>query len=137
MVAQIERGEGGMAKALKAFIVEDEAITAMYLKRYLSERGYDVLKPAATGEDAALRIPAEGPDLVLMDIRLGGPMDGVDTAKAILDQGDVNIVFMTGYESEDVRARTLEVRNIGFLSKPFTRISLDAVIPDADGETRV
>lgn len=126
-----------MAKALKAFIVEDEAITAMYLKRYLSERGYVVLKPAATGEDAAQRIPVEGPDLVLMDIRLGGPMDGVDTAKAILDQGNVNIVFMTGYESEDVRARTLEVRNIGFLSKPFTRLSLDAVIPDADGETQL
>jgi two-component system, response regulator PdtaR len=113
----------------KAFIVEDEAITAMYLKTYLTKKGYEVLKPAATGEDAVARSMAEQPDMILMDIMLGGSLDGIEAAREILAKRKVDIVFMTGYLSAEIRRRATEVPHVGFLSKPFTALSLDEVIP--------
>jgi CheY-like chemotaxis protein len=113
----------------KAFIVEDEAITAMYLKAYLKKKGYEVLVPASTGEDAVSRSMKEKPDVILMDIMLGGPLDGIEAARQILADREVAIVFMTGYPSAEVMRRATDVPHIGFVSKPFTVLSLDAVIP--------
>jgi DNA-binding response OmpR family regulator len=113
----------------KAFIVEDEAITAMYLKAYLKKKGYEVMDPAVTGEEAIARSLDEKPDMILMDIMLGGPLDGIEAARAILERQDVPIVFMTGFPTEEIMARVTELPHIGFVSKPFTILSLDAVIP--------
>ncbi len=115
--------------SLKAFIVEDEAITAMYLKSYLAKKGYEVLVPAATGEDAVARCIDEEPDMILMDIMLGGPLDGIDAAREILARRDVAIVFMTGFPGDELRKRTTDIPHIGIVSKPFNVNSLDAVIP--------
>lgn len=113
----------------KAFIVEDEAITAMYLKSYLAKKGYIVLQPAATGEDAVARSLDEKPDVILMDIMLGGALDGIEAARQILAGLDVDILFMTGYPSAETMERVTDLPNIGFISKPFTSIGLDALIP--------
>lgn len=112
--------------------VEDEAITAMYLSAYLERKGYLVLAPAATGEDAVQRPREERPDAILVDIMLGGELDGIDAARRILSEVDAGIVFMTGYPSEEIRERATGVPNIGFVSKPFNAPSLDAVIPACD-----
>jgi CheY-like chemotaxis protein len=121
--------EGRELGSLKAFIVEDEAITAMYLKSYLIKKGYEVLRPAATGEDAVARALDEKPDIILMDIMLGGPLDGIDAARLILASRYVAIVFITGYPNAEVLGRAGDIRHLGLISKPFSSLSLDTVIP--------
>ena len=84
----------------KILIVEDEAVTAMELEETLSRRGYEVVGTAANGPDA-LRIAKERwPDLILMDIRLQGPMDGIETADQINLFYEIPVIFLTAYSDD-------------------------------------
>ncbi|MCX6689901.1 MAG: response regulator, partial [Methanoregula sp.] len=60
-------------------VVEDEALIAANLVQTLSSLGYTVHKPVATGEDAIRAVKTRKPDLVLMDIKLAGAMNGIET----------------------------------------------------------
>jgi CheY-like chemotaxis protein len=60
------------------------------------------------------------PDVVLMDIRLQGAMDGVEAAQQILASANTPIVFMTAYVDEETRQRVRATSPWGYLHKPFT-----------------
>ena len=70
-------------------IVEDEAIVAADLAGKLQRLGYEVAETAAQGEEAVALAGRLRPQLVLMDIRLQGPMDGIEAAEAIRCRHDV------------------------------------------------
>ncbi|MBW1723014.1 MAG: response regulator [Deltaproteobacteria bacterium] len=107
-----------MAKA-KIMIVEDEAITAVSIRRVLMIQGYEVCELAATGEQAIERVEKERPDLVLMDILLAGSMDGIEAAREIQRRLDIPVVFLTGYHDEDLLEKTRHLKSVSFLLKPF------------------
>src|SRR5689334_9601898 len=86
-------------------VVEDERVVARDLQMLLQQLGYQVPTIAATGPDAIARVMAQRPDLVLMDIRLQGPMDGIDTAEAIQRQFDIPVVYLTAFADETTRRR--------------------------------
>jgi hypothetical protein len=67
-----------MDNAKKVLIVEDETLTAMAIQAYIEERGYRVVGLSASGEDAVRQAKEEEPDLILMDFRLAGRMDGME-----------------------------------------------------------
>mgnify|MGYP000877125902 CR=1 FL=1 len=67
----------------KVLIVEDEAISALLIQKKLAAAGLDVLPPVATGEKAVELALNEKPDIVFMDIRLAGRMDGIEAAGRI------------------------------------------------------
>lgn len=108
-----------MSKKLKILIVEDEAIPALHLKTIFSTFGYTVLEPVATGEEAVEIAEREALDVVLMDIRLEGKIDGVEAAKKILQLRDATIIFMTGYDQEDVMSRIETIDHAGYFMKPL------------------
>ena len=64
-------------------IVEDDAILAIHLEDVLTRQGYSVLKPVATGEDAIKVVKNLHPGLILMDIELGGKINGITAAERI------------------------------------------------------
>jgi CheY-like chemotaxis protein len=101
-------------------VVEDEAMTAWLLSQSLRRLGYTVCGPVATGEAAVQTAADEQPDVVLMDIRLAGPMDGIEAAERITAQREVSVIFMTGYSDQEVRSRALAQRPAGYLVKPVT-----------------
>ncbi|MBT4286518.1 MAG: response regulator, partial [Deltaproteobacteria bacterium] len=68
-----------MEKA-KILIVEDEAIIAMKIESQLQSLGYEVTSIVDTGEKVIQKAEEDKPDLILMDIRIKGGMDGIDTA---------------------------------------------------------
>ncbi|MEE9465707.1 MAG: response regulator, partial [Candidatus Neomarinimicrobiota bacterium] len=76
-------------------IVEDELIIAEDLKIQLEAAGYPVVGVVDTGEDAVRYVDSEHPELVLMDIKLAGSMDGIEAAGAIQEQHDVPVVYLT------------------------------------------
>ena len=107
-----------MTDKFKVLIVEDETITAKYLKMDLEKIGCDVLQPIAKGENAVPVAIQENPNLILMDIRLAGGLDGIEAAEEILIKKKIPIVFMTGYATEAMKERALKLIPVDYLEKP-------------------
>jgi len=112
----------------RVLIVEDEALIADDLRRTLSKLGYEALEPAASGEAAVRAAREERPDLVLMDIRLAGVMDGIEAAREIRRRFDLPIVFLTSHSDDATVARAKGVEPYGYVLKPFAERELSTTI---------
>ena len=100
-------------------IVEDEAIVAADLAGKLARLGYEVAGLAAQGEEAVALARRLRPQLVLMDIWLKGPMDGIEAAEAIRHQHDVPVVYLTAHSDPATLARAKLTGPFGYILKPF------------------
>lgn len=86
-----------MSRSPTVIIVEDDILIAEDLRLLVTEFGGTVLRMIETAEGAAARILNDGPDYVLMDVRLGGRRDGVDVAQEVHDsRPEIRLVFVTG-----------------------------------------
>ena len=103
----------------RILIVEDELIVAQDLKNRLRLLGYDVVGAVMLGEQAIVLADTLRPDLVLMDIRLEGEMDGIVAAERIRRDFRLPIVFLTAYSEEDTIKRAKVVEPFGYIIKPF------------------
>ena len=106
-------------------IVEDEVIISLFLENILKRLGYVVPEPVATGEEAIAAVAARRPDLVLMDIRLSGEMDGITAAERIQAAVPVPVVYLTGYNVRETRLQQIQAV---CLSKPVREQELTETI---------
>ncbi len=118
-------GTGGKVKLL---IVEDELWEVEYTKIVLQGLGYEFCEPVATGEEAIACAMRENPDVILMDIRLIGGIDGIEAAREIRTCQDIPIIFVTGYALDDVRERAMALNPLAFLEKPISREQIKVLI---------
>jgi len=110
----------------RILIVEDEQIVASELQRSLQARGYDV-SIAEDGEKALAQIAATAPNLVLLDVVLPGPIDGIGLAEKL--QGlNIPVVYITGYSDNRLFHRARETEPYAYLSKPLQNGELDRVV---------
>ncbi|MCI4626673.1 MAG: diguanylate cyclase [Candidatus Magnetoovum sp. WYHC-5] len=100
-------------------VVEDEGTTALYIKRILEELGYRVVATEVSGLAAVERAKKELPDLVLMDIKLKGKMDGVEAACEIHEKLDIPIVYLTAHSDKGMLERVKITEPFGYVVKPF------------------
>lgn len=121
----------------RIFIVEDEALISMELRDRLEKHGYVITGTAARGEDAIELIAEEPPELVLMDVKLAGSLDGVEAAGRIRERHDVPVIFLTAYADDDLLERARQVSPYGYLVKPFDERSLRATIEMALHRSRL
>jgi len=112
----------------KVLVVEDEAIVAMDLRRALEGFGYQVPAIATCGIEAIEMARKFRPDIVLMDIRLEGQMDGIDVAHKLNGSWDVPVVFLTAYSNETTLQRAKQAQPFGFLLKPFQERELRSAV---------
>lgn len=112
----------------RVLIVEDEALIALDLERRLQRAGYEVVGVADNADDALRTFQETQPDLVLMDIFIRPPLDGIETARAIGRVGDVPVVFLTAYADDDTLRRASETSPYGYLLKPFDERTLIATL---------
>jgi CheY-like chemotaxis protein len=113
-------------------IVEDEVLIAMRMYANLERIGYNVLEPASTGEEALASVAEHQPSVILMDIRLPGRIDGIQTAHAIRERyGGIPIIFMTGYSDVETVMRAQQVSPEPVLEKPIFTHQFDAAIQAA------
>jgi PAS domain S-box-containing protein len=103
----------------KILIVEDDTIIGMELMERLKDLGYDVAEIVSSGIEAINLVGSAKPDLVLMDIRLSGKMDGVEAAEKIKEQFDVPVIFLTAYADEETLCRAKKCEPFGYMLKPF------------------
>ena len=119
-----------MTKA-RILIVEDEAITVSALKRELASLGYQVAGTASTTDEALSGVETQKPDLVLMDIRLAGAINGIVAAVAIRGNFHLPVVFLTAHADDRTMERAVGAGAFGYVLKPFSGAGLKAAIETA------
>ncbi len=112
----------------KILLVEDEVITAMLMQKELKDIGYPTVHHVTTGEKAIFFANKNPPDIILMDIRLAGEIDGIDAAEDIKAESDIPIIFITGYDDKEIRERSEKTKPIDFLIKPIDIIVLKTIL---------
>jgi len=117
-----------MTDKRKILIVEDEILTARMISNQLRNSGYNTCRLATNGEDALSAAASENPNLILMDIRLAGTMDGIEVAEMILSRRKIPIVFMSGYINNDIIDRAEQLKPLAYLTKPFNLAELQSII---------
>lgn len=109
-------------------VVEDEGIVSLELQEQLESMGHRVVGVADTGEAAVELAASTHPDLVLMDIRLKGTMDGAEAAARIRKTSNVPIVFLTAYSSDEILQRAMRSEPYGYLVKPIQEQQLQGAL---------
>jgi signal transduction histidine kinase len=116
-----------MAK-VNIMIVEDEAIVGEELKISLEDMGYTVTSIVKSGEQAIEKAEQDCPDLILMDIRLKGQMDGIEAGELIRSRLGIPVVFLTAYADDDKLERAKLTMPFGYILKPFQDRDLEVTI---------
>jgi PAS domain S-box-containing protein len=109
-------------------IVEDETIVAMDLAAMLRTFGCNVVLVVDNGPDAIAAASAHKPDLMLMDIRLKGPMDGIEAAQVISEREQIPIIFLTAHGDLTTVDRSRGSAPYAYLVKPFEEAELHRAI---------
>ena len=109
-------------------IVEDEAVLAMALSDKLEAEGYTVVGAANNGAKALSLFAANPVDLILSDIQIKGPWDGIETVRQITQQRPVPVIYLTAYADNDTVSRAKQTYPAAYLAKPFDISSLRLAI---------
>ena len=112
----------------RLLIVEDESIISRDIAQQLRHFGYEVVGQAMSAAECLAIAEREHPNLVLMDIHIAGPADGIDAALELRERFSIQCVFLTAYATDDVVARATQARPLGYLIKPFDQLSLRTTI---------
>jgi len=112
----------------KILVVEDDSIIALTIQGRLKQFGYEVVGRASTGEDALKKVKDLQPDLVLMDIHIKGPMDGIQTAERVYGFYNIPVVYLTAYSDEKTLERAQKTSPFGYVVKPFNDETLRTTI---------
>jgi C4-dicarboxylate-specific signal transduction histidine kinase len=109
-------------------VVEDERIVALHVCRQLMKLGYRVAGVASSGTEALRLILELRPAVVLMDIHIDGPFDGIETASRLPEDLDTFVVYISAYTEEATLERARATSPYGYLVKPFSERELHATI---------
>jgi PAS domain S-box-containing protein len=113
---------------IKIMIVEDELIVAKNIENHLRKIGYEVIAIVDSGEEAIARAAETKMDLVLMDIKLTGEIDGVEAARQINNRFQTPVVYLTAYADDETLQRAKVTAPFGYIIKPFESKKLHTTI---------
>ncbi|MDD2499212.1 MAG: diguanylate cyclase [Geobacter sp.] len=103
----------------RILLAEDEKIAADYLTQSLHRMGYEVTNVVQTGEEAIERADEDKPDLVLMDITLGGKINGIAAAQTLHGQTDIPIIYLTADTNDHIFELAKLTEPYAYLVKPY------------------
>lgn len=109
-------------------IVEDEVIVAKDIQNRLEAMNYSIPAIATSGKEAIQKAAETPIDLVLMDIKLRGKMDGIEAAQEIQSRFDIPVIYMTAYSDEATLQRARITEPFGYIVKPVKDRELHASI---------
>src|SRR5438552_8942313 len=115
-------------RARSVLIVEDERIVAKDLQQTLAGMGYDPFAIASSAEEAIARAAERCPDVVLMDIRIKGKRDGIETASLLKERFDVPVIYLTAHADQATLERAKRTEPGGYLVKPVKVAELRGAI---------
>jgi len=112
----------------RILIVEDEAVTAMAIRKHLTNLGYSVCGIAQTAELAIRKAMEEMPDLILMDIKLAGRRTGIDAAVEIKARSEIPVIYLTAFSNDDFIREAKKTEPYGYILKPVREQELKTAI---------
>ena len=128
MSASTPRSAPSVEGEARLLVVEDDAVVRSDLGRSLESMGYRIAATARSGEEAVASARQDPPDLALMDIRLDGEMDGIETGEILLDELDVPVIYLTAYADDETRRRVRETTPYGYVVKPYDERDLQTAV---------
>jgi response regulator NasT len=115
----------------RILVAEDETIIRLDLRELLERSGFEVVAEARDGVEAVELARSAQPDLALLDVKMPR-LDGIDAARAILQERPIPIVILTAYGQDELVARAVEAGVFGYLVKPFREQDLLPAIQTAN-----
>ncbi len=120
----------------RILIVDDDHTTTNVMRLYLENFGFIVPDTASSGAQAIEKAKKLKPDLVLMDIRLGKGLDGIDSAEVIMEKLNIPVIYVTAYSDEETLERAQMTNPYGFINKPLRDIDLKTTVRFALDKSR-
>ncbi len=117
-----------MGDKIRILVVEDEMIIGAKISMQLTNLGYEISGLLPRGEDVPAHIANNKPDIILLDINLKGSLDGIETAKLILLEHKIPIIYLTANNDEATFNRAKTTKPAAFISKPFKQLDLQRAI---------
>jgi DNA-binding NarL/FixJ family response regulator len=114
----------GSGETFRVLIAEDDYLVGMQMEDALTDAGFAPVAVVVTAEEAIKTAAAARVDLVIMDIRLAGRLDGIDAAIELFRQHGIRCVFATAHTDSGARARAQGANPLGWLQKPYSMASL-------------
>ena len=121
----------------KILIAEDESIIAMDLRVSLARMGYEITSVVNNALAAIQKAEHDKPDIILMDIMLGGSLDGIEAAKIISYNHSTPIIYVTALKDEQTKKRAFLPAPHLFLMKPYTEKELKLAIDNLLGSSPI
>jgi two-component system, response regulator PdtaR len=115
----------------KVLIVEDDMIISMVNTRYVKIFGFDVIGNAKTGKEAIDLATKTDPDIILMDIKIKGEIDGIETMHEISKFCDAKVIYITGNSDQEIKSRAARTNIVGFCVKPISMDELKLMLMKA------
>lgn len=112
----------------RILVVDDDRTTANVMKIYLENFGFIVSDIACSGAESIEKAKKTKPDLVLMDIKLGNGLDGIDSGEVIMQKLNIPVVYVTAHNDENILERAQMTHPYGFINKPLREIDLKTTI---------
>ena len=109
-------------------IVEDEPLIGMMLAENVRELGGRVSRIVSNSEAALVAVRQDRPDAILMDINIAGPQDGIETARVILAEQPIPLLFFTGHQYPELIERARSVSPVGIVDKLDTTEAIQNAI---------
>lgn len=113
---------------IKILIVEDEQIVAAELREIIHALGHCVVATASTGAEALARTEQVQLDVILMDVRIKGEIDGIETASRISASRNIPIIYVTAHADRETLCRAKLTGPMGYVLKPFSERELQIAI---------
>jgi two-component system, response regulator PdtaR len=126
----------GVREPDRILVIEDDLLIATQIGTVLSEAGFDIIGIASTGAEA-IEMARKCPVLAIVDIRLAGDRDGIDTALELFRLHGIRCVFASAYsEDREARQRAEPASPLGWLQKPYSMLSLKHAVQTAANDLR-
>ncbi len=117
-----------MKKEINIMIVEDELIFAEDLKTIFQDPPYKVSSIQMRANDALAEIARKKPDLILIDIKLQGKMDGIELSEKVRQKYAIPVIFITAFSNPLIIEKSMATKPICYLIKPISELDLlDAI----------
>ena len=104
---------------IRILIIEDNPITAMDLQEILESAGYIVIGKEKTAEEAIVTILSEKPEVLIVDIKLAGKLDGIEMVNIIREVHRCPVIYLTANSDTNTVERALQTSPSAFITKPF------------------
>ena len=117
-----------MTTSAKILLAEDDAIAAHHLQQSLLRMGYHVTGVVKTGEEVIDNVAETKPDLILMDITLGGKIDGICAVQKVNAQTDIPVIYLTANSDSEVFEQAKSTRPYAYIIKPYELYQLQNAI---------